>query len=114
MSAPPRVSNEHLRAAIEATGGNLSAAAGVVGIARQNFRKRLEDSGVGPAELARLRDEAQRAVRTLRLPGDVFERIRSAKFDLQAKLRIELDEAAVLGLFMGDAFETWLQQKLGR
>ena len=40
--------------------------------------------------------------------------VREAKFDLQAKLRRDLDEAEVLGLFVADRFEGWLDEQLGR
>ena len=41
MSAPRRVSNEHVRAAIAATGGNVTQAAATLGMAQNNVRKRL-------------------------------------------------------------------------
>ena len=114
MSAPRRVSNAHVKAAIEATRENITQAAETLGIASNNLRKRLEGVGMGPAELAQLRGEAQGSVRSLRVSADVFETLRQGKFDLRAKQRRELDEATVLAEFVADGFEGWLAAKLGR
>lgn len=106
MSAAARVPGEAIRKALHATGGNVTAAAARVGLAPVNLRKRLPGLGV---DLAALRGAGSRSVR---VSGELFERLRDAKFDLQHQLREELDESAVLALFAGEAFDEWLRKKL--
>lgn len=107
MSAPLRVPSERIREAITKAGGNVTAAAADVGMARQNIRRRLEDLGVGHAELTRLRGQQ----RSVRVSGELFAKLREAKFDLQQRLRRELDEGAVLEMF-AETFDRWLAGKL--
>lgn len=122
MSAPPRVSVTQIRETLEATGGNVQAAAARLGVARNNLYKRIINNGLS-RELANVRQasKAGRAEaapaphpRSIRVSPALYSRLREAKFDLQAKLRQELDEADVLEAFVGEAFEEWLAEKLGR
>ena len=50
----------------------------------------------------------------MRIPVRLYDQLREAKFDLQARLRRDLDEADVLDLFMGDGFDAWLANRLRR
>ncbi len=109
MSAPLRVTNQEIRDALEASRGNVEAAARAVGIAPNNLRARLERLCI---DVAAVRAAAPR-MRSIRVPEDLHERLRGAKFDLAARLRTELDEAAVLDMFVTDAFEEWLGRRLG-
>ena len=55
-----------------------------------------------------------RTVRSVRVSLELFACLRNAKFDLQHKLRREMDEGDVLAAFAEDAFEAWLEQRLAR
>lgn len=106
MSAPQRVSGEQIKEALRATGGNMSAAAARVGIARNNFYKRVAGLGVD------LGESRGTGLRSVRLSAAIFAQLREAKYDLQHRLRLDLDESAVLTMFAQEAFAGWLEQKL--
>lgn len=109
MSAPVRVPGARIREAIENAGGNVTQASRDVGLAANSLRKRLEGVGVDPGELARLRGQQ----RSVRVSGELFAKLREAKFDLQQRLRRELTEGEVLEMF-AETFEGWLAGRLGR
>lgn len=119
MSAPPRVSVGQIHEALSAARGNVSQAADRLGIARNNLYKRALNNGIDPNAFRPTRvapPEVGRrvgAVRAMRVPVTLYEQLRQAKFDIQAKERRELDEVAVLEQFMGDGFADWLARRLG-
>lgn len=106
MSGPQKVTGAALRRVLEETGGNVTEAARRVGIAPVNLRKRLPGIGI---ELAALRAEG--TARSVRISAELFAQLREAKFDLQHKLRVDLDEAAVLAMFAREALAEWLKAK---
>jgi hypothetical protein len=119
MSAPPRASVEQIREALSASRGNVSAAADRLGIARNNLYKRALNNGIDPGSYRPRRLVEQPAaprgaVRSMRVPITLYDQLREAKFDLQAKLRRDLDEADVLAAFMADGFGAWLARRLGQ
>lgn len=116
MPAHKRVSNEEVRNAIMRREGNVTAAAEDVGMARQNFRRRLQDLGIEAATLNERspgpltsRPRRHAPVR-LRAAHELL--LREAKYDLAAKLRRDVDEAGIAAAFFEEAFAEWLERKL--
>jgi hypothetical protein len=48
-----------------------------------------------------------------RLKPEQLDRLREAKFDLQARYREDYDENRILWEFFDDGFDAWLKTKLG-
>lgn len=73
--------------------------------------------GVETAAAVAERDAPIKAVaprlRPLRLRPASVDRLREAKLDVGARLRIETDENSLLNQFFDEAFEAWLAGKLG-
>jgi len=63
--------------------------------------------GVSAEAIARAR-----RLPTLRLRPDQIERLRNAKFDVNARFRRDADEAGLLRAFFDDAFPTWIESIL--
>lgn len=55
---------------------------------------------------------ASARVRPVRVIPAQAERLREAKFDLQAKHRVEFDESRILEQFFDERFEEWIKAKL--
>ncbi len=108
MAAHPKVTAAQVAGAIERWHGNVAAAASELGIRREHLRERLDRLGK-PAESYRPTGPRQGTIRVL---PEHRERLRQAKFDLQAARRREVDETEVLAEFITDAFEAWLGAKL--
>ena len=49
----------------------------------------------------------------IRVRPSIQARLREAKYDLMARYRVDIDEQAILEQFFEEAFEGWLQGKLG-
>lgn len=49
-----------------------------------------------------------------KLRPDQVDRLRDAKFDYQARHRMDADEGDLLRRFFDDAFSEWLKRALGR
>lgn len=122
MGASPRVSIDQVREALVRWEGNMSATARELGIARNNLYKRIVRSGLdvdairaagcGKTDRHGKTTEPAPRARPVRLVAAHRALLREAKFDLQHKLRRELDEDDILATFIEEAFGAWLRAKL--
>jgi hypothetical protein len=121
-----RRSLDDIRAALEATGGQVAPAARSLGLARNNLYKRIAGSGVDLAELRRSpgprpaqerpasEAAALRVARSVYLRPDQITALDEACLDLPAVLREKMSPSKVLERFMDDCFAGWMAGKLGR
>jgi hypothetical protein len=125
MPAPKRVPDSVVLKAITDTRGNVTAAADLTRMSRQNLSKRLEALGVNLAALRAGEPQPppppaqagglllrRKKVRPIHLSLEIRETLRQGKFDLQAKMRAELEDSDVLAAFVRDAFPGWLRKRL--
>lgn len=120
MPAPKRVSDARILEALTRWRGNVTAASEELGIAPNNLRPRLRGLRVDLEGLRKGAAEARECpikpaktrCNTLRLSAALQDRIRGARWDLQARFRVELDDTAVLEAFLQEAFAGWLKAKL--
>lgn len=127
-------SAEQVRAALAASGGNVSRAAAALGMARNNLYKRLAALELDltpyrraaaavaaaprtvapppprPARVAR----PVRTSRSFYLRADQVQALEAASFDLTPVLRVRLSPSDVMGRFIDEAFAEWLARTLGR
>ena len=111
MPAAEKVSVAQIQAALQASDGNIVAASNELGVSAKCLRKRI--TAYELAEIRTRANKGRRVSRNLTLRPEMFDLLREAKFDLAARLRIELTEVDVLKRFMADRFEGWLQEQLG-
>ena len=123
MSAPQRVSSAAIVEALKVCGGNLRATAQHCGISRNALKKRIVSMGVDveairpPVPVAPAAGSVVYAApRSPRAPARVLpahqDLLREARFDLQAKRRVDLTDSDVLEEFIEDAFAEWLRAEL--
>lgn len=120
-------SADQVRAALAASGGNVSDAAESLGIARKNLYVRLAALGVSPDDYRAgapivTRPRAQRpgpprpvrVSRSFYLRPDQARAIDDACLDLPAVLRERLSPSQVLERFMDDGFAEWVARTRAR
>jgi len=107
VPAPQRVSIERIREALKASDGNITAAAKVLDMARNNLYERIERAAI---DLEVFRPQPGSHV-SLRVKAESSEKLRQASFDLAFLRRHEVTPAQVLEEFLEDAFDPWLASK---
>lgn len=124
MGAHPRLSTDRIRESVEKWRGSLQAASKDLGIARNNLYKRVARIGldlearrsgqpsVKDPALPILGAVRKRLLMVVRLTPTQRQRLREARWDLQARFRVELNDELILGQFFDEAFAEWLRGKL--
>jgi transcriptional regulator of acetoin/glycerol metabolism len=117
-------SADQVRAALAASGGNVTLTAKSLGLARQNLYKRLAGLGLNPGQYRATVPAAPTTPRPLRPPrplklarsfhlrADLIRALEDACLDLPAVLRERLSPSQVLERFMDDGFAAWLAAKM--
>lgn len=117
MGAPKRVPDQRIRAALEARQGNVQAMSEDLGLARNNLYARMRALGLDPdnhrpAALKVGNIVTKHGRLAIRVKSEHEQALREAKYDLQAKLRRDMDEGSILAAFFEEAFSEWLKAKL--
>ena len=125
-----RHSATQVQEALAASHGNISEAAAVLGIARNNLYKRIMTLGVDlealrrsapprrpsatPRPSAPKRPGPRRQLCSLYLRPEQFKALTEASFDLTPILRERLSLSKVLEMFMDAAFAGWVSRVCGK
>ena len=158
MPAQKRVQDSTIREALERWRGNIQAAAAWVGMAPNNFRRRLKELGIDPATVRRrgapashgryVPDGSGQAARfpasdqqseadiypaggdapslvgmgavlpvvprqrerPIRILPELGDRIRRGRRRLAAETDNDLDDSALLGRFIEERFDVWVEE----
>jgi hypothetical protein len=163
MPAQKRVRDSAIREALERWRGNIQAAAAWVGMAPNNFRRRLKELGIHPAvvrgqggapasssryvpdgsrQAGRFPASDQQSAadiypvgghapslvgmgavlpvvprpreRPIRILPELGDRIRRGRRRLAAETDNDLDDSALLGRFIDERFEVWVEELIRR
>lgn len=105
--APPSTPSASRSGTGRQNAGGLSPAAGDP----PNLRG-VESAAAVDEQAAPIKGVAVR-IKPLRLRPASLDRLREAKLDVGARLRVETDENTLLNQFFDEAFDSWLSSKLG-
>ena len=102
-----RASTKQIVDAVERSGGNLSAAARLLGMRRNSLYERVETAAL-THDLAAVRQRFH----TVRIPAAAWEAARQAAYDIAYAERRDVTPQDVVVAFFEDVFADWLKGRV--